>query len=78
MKDLETTDKAVLALCNTLHNLAGYTATLVRDECEEWVSAIYEAIELLQTHAGNSDLVELTDIDKAVLLVPTPDELAGM
>jgi hypothetical protein len=53
---LSDTDKHILELCETLHNLAGYTATLVRDECEIWVSAVYEAITLLQTHAGDTDL----------------------
>jgi hypothetical protein len=53
---LSDTDEYVLELCNTLHNLAGYTATLVRDECEEWVSAVYDAINLLKVHAGDTDL----------------------
>ena len=53
---LSDTDKYILELCETLHNLAGYTATLVRDECELWVSAVYDAIALLKVHAGDSDL----------------------
>jgi hypothetical protein len=53
---LSDTDISVLELCNILHNLAGYTATLVRDECEEWVSAVYDAINLLKVHAGDTDL----------------------
>jgi hypothetical protein len=57
MSDYTDTDKAVLELTSTLHDLAGFTNTLVHDKGELWVTAIYEAIELLKTHAGDTDLV---------------------
>ena len=53
---LTETDKSVLELCETLHDVAGYTATLVHDKAETWVHAIYEAIALLKTHAGDNEL----------------------
>lgn len=54
--ELTDTDKSVLELCSTLHDVAGYTATLVHDKAETWVHAIYEAIDLLKTHAGDNEL----------------------
>ena len=57
--ELTETDLAVLNLCSNLHDLAGFTNTLVHDKAEVWVLAIYEAIDLLKTHASDNDLGEI-------------------